>query len=50
MISPADILQVSILIVDDQQANVVLLEQMLSEAGFAQFNPNPVGDRRSDLL
>ncbi|MHB1592279.1 MAG: response regulator [Sulfuricella sp.] len=35
MVSSADILNASILIVDDQQANVQLLEQMLREAGYA---------------
>ena len=34
MISSAEILQASILIVDDQQANVQLLEQMLSAVGY----------------
>ena len=34
MISPPDILNASILIVDDQEANVQLLEQLLSEAGY----------------
>jgi len=34
MISTADILNASILIVDDQEANVQLLEQMLREAGY----------------
>jgi two-component system cell cycle response regulator len=34
MISAADILNASILIVDDQEANVQLLEQMLREAGY----------------
>src|SRR4030065_1477488 len=34
MISPAEILNASILIVDDQEANVQLLEQMLREAGY----------------
>ena len=34
MISSADILNASILIVDDQEANVQLLEQMLREAGY----------------
>ena len=37
MISPADILNASILIVDDQQANVKLLEQMLREAGYLRL-------------
>ena len=35
MISAADILNASILIVDDQEANVLLLEQMLRGAGYA---------------
>ena len=34
MITSADILKASILIVDDQEANVSLLEQMLREAGY----------------
>jgi signal transduction histidine kinase len=34
MISTSDILKASILIVDDQEANVSLLEQMLREAGY----------------
>lgn len=34
MVSTADILNASILIVDDQEANVQLLEQMLREAGY----------------
>jgi adenylate cyclase len=34
MISPIDILHAKILIVDDQQANVLLLEQMLHGAGY----------------
>jgi adenylate cyclase len=34
MISPADILHGKILIVDDQKANVLLLEQMLQGAGY----------------
>ena len=35
MMSSADILNAGILIVDDQQANVLLLEQMLHNAGYA---------------
>jgi CheY-like chemotaxis protein len=35
MISEQEILNASILIVDDQQANVLLLEEMLREAGYA---------------
>ena len=34
MISKQDILNANILIVDDQEANVLLLEQMLREAGY----------------
>jgi len=34
MVSRADILHAGILIVDDQEANVKLLEQMLSNAGY----------------
>ena len=37
MISTDDILNASILIVDDQEANVQLLEQMLSEAGYRRI-------------
>ena len=36
MVSAADILNASILIVDDQEANVQLLEQLLSEAGYTR--------------
>ncbi len=36
MISATDILAASILIVDDKQANVLLLEQMLREAGYSR--------------
>src|SRR5674476_1569386 len=34
MVSNTDILNASILVVDDQEANVQLLEQMLGEAGY----------------
>jgi PAS domain S-box-containing protein len=37
MVSTADILNASILIVDDQEANVHLLEQMLREAGYQRL-------------
>jgi signal transduction histidine kinase len=37
MISSSDILQGKILIVDDQQANLLLLERMLSGAGYASI-------------
>ncbi|MGQ0618649.1 MAG: diguanylate cyclase domain-containing protein [Panacagrimonas sp.] len=38
MIGPIDILRGKILIVDDRQANVVLLERMLSGAGYASVS------------
>src|ERR1022692_4306469 len=37
MISSSDILNASILIVDDQEANVALLEEMLREAGYVSI-------------
>jgi PAS domain S-box-containing protein len=46
MVSAPDILNASILIVDDQESNVSLLEQMLREAGYARvastMNPREV--------
>ena len=46
MVSTADILNASILIVDDQESNVSLLEQLLSEAGYtcvaSTMNPQEV--------
>jgi CheY-like chemotaxis protein len=46
ILSEADILVASILIVDDQEANVMLLQQMLADAGFTQVqsttNPREV--------
>jgi len=46
MVSEPDILNASILIVDDQESNVSLLEQLLSEAGYARvastMNPQEV--------
>ena len=46
MVSTSDILNASILIVDDQESNVSLLEQMLREAGYARvastMNPQEV--------
>ncbi|MDO9466268.1 MAG: response regulator [Thiobacillus sp.] len=46
MVSESDILNASILIVDDQESNVLLLAQMLSEAGYTQvastMNPHEV--------
>ena len=37
MISESDILKARILIVDDQEANVQLLEQLLADAGYTQI-------------
>jgi CheY-like chemotaxis protein len=37
MLEPAEILNASILIVDDQEANVMLLEQMLRNAGYSRI-------------
>ena len=46
IVSESDILNASILIVDDQEANVMLLEQMLREAGYlcvtSTMNPREV--------
>lgn len=46
MVSASDILNASILIVDDQESNVSLLEEMLREAGYARvastMNPHEV--------
>jgi len=58
MISADDILNASILIVDDQQANVQLLEEMLREAGYRRIastmDPHTVcalhRDKRYDLI
>jgi PAS domain S-box-containing protein len=38
MLADSDILNASILIVDDQEANVVLLEQLLREAGYVRVS------------
>jgi PAS domain S-box-containing protein len=58
MIGPAEILKASILIVDDQEANVALLEQMLRGAGYDSIsstrNPREVCElhrmNRYDLI
>ena len=58
MVSADDILNASILIVDDQEANVQLLEQMLRDAGYTRIasttNPYEVGElhraNRYDLI
>ena len=58
MLSPPDILNASILIVDDQEANVKLLERLLGEAGYANVasttRPQDVSalyrEKRYDLI
>jgi formate hydrogenlyase transcriptional activator len=58
MVGPSEILSASILIVDDQQANVQLLEQMLGNAGYlcvsSTTNPEEVcglyRENRYDLI
>src|SRR5436305_515375 len=58
MISPADILNAKILIVDDQEANVLLLERLLRGAGYTAItstkDPHKVcdlhGQNRYDLI
>lgn len=58
MVSASDILDASILIVDDQEANVQLLEQLLGEAGYTRvtstMNPHEVcalhRENRYDLI
>jgi CheY-like chemotaxis protein len=58
MINASDILNAKVLIVDDQEANVLLLEQMLREAGYAcvtsTMDPRAVvglhRDNRYDLI
>jgi putative two-component system response regulator len=58
MISPSDIVDGSVLIVDDQEVNVLLLERMLRSAGYSSItsttNPAEVSDlhfrNRYDLI
>ena len=38
MITPAEILNANVLIVDDQESNVLLLEQILREVGYTHFS------------
>jgi PAS domain S-box-containing protein len=38
MLSPPDVLSAGILIVDDQEANIVLLEQLLADAGYTNVS------------
>ena len=49
MISNPDILNAKILIVDDQEANVRLLEQMLSEANYTSITSNLIRTRSAAL-
>jgi PAS domain S-box-containing protein len=49
MISKAEILRASILIVDDQKANVNLLDQMLREAGYTDVSSTMDAREVSDL-
>jgi len=45
MVRPADILNARILVVDDQEANVFLLESMLRMAGYAPSSLRPIRKR-----
>ncbi len=51
-LTEADILNASILIVDDQEANIMLLEQLLGEAGYSTvsstMNPTEVNELHSE--
>lgn len=38
MLSHSEILEASILIVDDQESNILLLEQLLSDAGYTHVS------------
>lgn len=49
MVTAADILNADILIVDDQAANVLLLEQMLSNAGYVRVTSTRSPQAVSDL-
>ena len=47
ILTESEILNASILIVDDQEANIDLLEQLLGEAGYTRvsFDHEPAGGR-----
>ena len=45
MLSAPDILNASILIVDDQESNVSLLEQLLGEASYTHVAPTMIHTR-----
>jgi CheY-like chemotaxis protein len=49
MVLPADILKASILIVDDQQANVRLLEQLLGDSGYTTVTSTMCSDEVCEL-
>jgi uncharacterized membrane protein len=49
MISPADILNAKILIVDDQEANVILIEKMLGRAGYQCVSSTMNAQKVSEL-
>ena len=42
MVSLADILNAKILVVDDKEANVLLIEGMLRVAGYTSVNRRPI--------
>jgi hypothetical protein len=50
MISPADILNGGILIVDDNEANVSLLEEMLRGAGYSCITPREIPTRSASCI
>jgi len=49
MIQPADILNARILVVDDQEANVILLEEMLKSAGYTSIRTTLDPERVCEL-
>ncbi len=49
MISAADILKASILIVDDQDANITVLEEMLIGAGYVSVTSTKNASQVCDL-
>jgi signal transduction histidine kinase len=49
MITSSDILRASILIVDDQEANIAMLEQMLREAGYISITSTNVSSEVFEL-
>src|SRR3954467_13463916 len=49
MVAPSDILNTGILIVDDQKANVLLLEQMLRSAGYTSVSSTMSAEQVCEL-